>query len=345
MHNRLAVIVATLGIMGSIAVGLGAAAGSVAPNVVRGGDGNGSSVGGDGGHGNIEIGNTTDHGRSADHGENSSEHHGAEFAQESDRWLLRNANVSVWFHLNPDGSAKPQLRVFAPGQDGNVTGFDFMAQEICEVAPNATSCADSFASVRLNRDHGWVANVTSTNGTITIRLTLADPQATVGLVFHLMDNSSAVKFDLNVANWKWQGPGHVLAISMLAQETDRQRGEESRGDDGSAQREKENESRDRNLSVAGSGFIRWAPTAIAMNGTTRQNLTVVSAVGHDNESDSGRLFLRFDGASGYASLAYDPELGVSSTSIVPSASVPGFGMLEIVGAVGVGAILALRRRQ
>lgn len=279
------------------------------------------------------------------------EHHKSEFAKQGDKWLLRNDDISVWFHQTPSGKAKPMLRVFTTDADGNRSGYEFKIRRVCEVDANATDCDHAYAKMNLGKADNWNTQIERTNDTITIRMLLTDAQGVVGFVFHLDTNASTVKFDFDVANWRWKTdtpahgvgsdlgvPGvtdHRLLLLMSYEERHKDTIDEDDADDA-------------NVSVK-DGFISWEPTAVAtygLNQTRTLNVTAFHKLDHDDDEDEkeGHIALRFDGPGGYKMLAYDPTLGVASASAGSTApsSIPAAGLVAAVAAVSV-AVVALRR--
>lgn len=274
----------------------------------------------------------------------------AEFEKRGDKWLLVNDEISVWFHQTKSGKAKPMLKVFSTDEDGNVSGYKFKITKLCEVNASAESCEGAFNKMNLGRADNWNVQTTEDNESITIRMLLTDAQGIVGLVFHLDKNASSVKFDLTVANWRWEGvagavsvPGasdHALLLEMQYEE---------KKDDDIAEGDED----DGNVTVK-DGYVSWASNATATYGLNQTRTLNVSAFhqlddDEDDEEDEkeGKIALRFDGPGGYSAMEYDPTLGVASAgagSPAPASwPIPAAGAVAAVAAVGVAAFGLVRR--
>lgn len=282
--------------------------------------------------------------------ENGKENKGKDAAYEKrgDKWVLANDGISVWFHQTGSGKAKPMLKVFSTDADGNVSGYQFKIKRLCEVNATAESCENAFARINLARADNWNTEVTrdDANETVTIRMTLTDAQGIVGLVFHLDTNASSVKFDVHVANWKWQGTSGALAVpgssdhALLLEMTY----EEKNKDDIA-----EGDESDGNVTVK-DGYVSWAAngTATYAAGQTRTlNVTAFHALDDEENEKEGKIALRFDGPGGYSAMEYDPTLGVASASSgAPpggGSPVPALATVAAVAAIGAAAFVTVRR--
>lgn len=263
--------------------------------------------------------------------------HKGDFARHGDRWVFRNDQVAVSFHQTGSGKAKPDLRVFLNGTDGEKSGYRVKLLQLYE-AENGTLSREGGANrINLAKSQDWNVQTTETNGSLVLTMVHAEAQGIVTLVWRFDAASAAVKFDLKVDNWQWDGDaeGHRLVLDMLVL------GHNLRNETGAR------------VSVGDAGYITWATTAsatYAANDTRTLNVTAHQkraldddgdASDDDEDRDGTHLLLSFDGASGYSNLDYDPTFGVQSVRANP---VPGPGVGLIALAAVATVVLVGRRR-
>lgn len=263
------------------------------------------------------------------------------FEKHDDKWLLRNDNISLWFHQG--GHSKPALAVFRTGEDGNKSGFKLALETLCEVAPAAArdnasaDLADDdeddegreglpFHRVRghcvnLHPAREWWTSVTNGSGEMTVTMSHLFNQGNVTLVFHVPTGEGKVKFDLLVQDWKWASADNRLVLGLRV----RERGAEAHG---------------ANATFAG-GFVAWASEANATYANGSQAVLPVQGF-VKNHDDGARILLLFNGTGGYTGLDYDPTIGIQSGSMT---AVPGAGALAVAVAVVAAAAVAARRRR
>lgn len=244
-------------------------------------------------------------------------------AHGGDKWLLRNDNVSVWFHAGGNGKAKPQLRVFHTDEDGNRSGYSVAIKRIVELGEDGKV----EESLKLADMDDWNVRTVETNTTLTITMVRAEAQGIVTLVFHVSKTSPSVKFDVKIDNWAWEddAANHTLGLVLVAHE--------------------------RSLREAGAGnatldggFISWAPTATVSYGSVSRVVNVTAST--DREDKHGRLTLVFDAPGGYSSLDYDPTFGVVETASADAQerSVPGAPLAIALAGVAVAALTVRKRK-
>ncbi|HVL49819.1 MAG TPA: hypothetical protein VM889_14785 [Candidatus Thermoplasmatota archaeon] len=260
------------------------------------------------------------------------------FGKHGDKFLLRNENISVWFHAAKN-HAKPQLKVFHTDADGNKTGYFVDIERVIEVDADASKGERVVRSLKLSRADDWNVRTIDGPDTLTVTMVRAEGQAIVKLVFHISKSAPSVKFDLEVENWRWaeNAANHSLALVMLVHE-------------------KELKLRDgRSVEVTG-GLITWDPEAKATyadgssaNLTVRRIQAPATDEGDEDEDDDReraargkqRIVLLFEGApGGYEGLVYDPTFTVASTATKP---VPIVGPALVIAAVALLAVVVRRR--
>ncbi|HWG90161.1 MAG TPA: hypothetical protein VNZ52_04850 [Candidatus Thermoplasmatota archaeon] len=257
-------------------------------------------------------------------------HGKAEYAKEKGKWIVRNGDVSVWFHTSKHGEkAKPELRVFWTGTDGNKTGYSVKILRLFEIETDGTEYKGTYNTMKLSDSDDWNVDVQRNGNDLVLRMTHAEKQGIVTLVWYLNGTSKEIKFDLIVDNWQWgeNAQNHRLVLDMLVKDR-----KVARKDNTSATLE--------------GGYVSWVNTAKAtyQNGSTR-NLTV----GHSlrGEGNDVHVLLAFNGPGGYKKLEYDPAFGVTtmSSDITGVRSVPVLATVGVLAAAGVAAaVIVLGRR-
>lgn len=241
---------------------------------------------------------------------------------DGDKWLLRNDNVSVWFHEGGNGKAKPQLKVFHTDADGNRSGYSVAIKQIVELGEDGKV----EERLKLSDMEDWNVQTVETNTTLTITMVRAESQGIVTLVFHVSKTSPSVKFDLKIDNWDWEddAANHTLGVVLVAHER-------ALRDAGPG-----------NATLDG-GFISWAPTATVSYGSVSRVVNVTAST--DREDKHGRLTLVFDAPGGYSSLDYDPTFGVVETASAGAEErwVPGAPLAIAIAAMAVVAVSTRRR--
>ncbi len=270
----------------------------------------------------------------------------------SDKWLLKNDQISVWFHQGKNDKAKPQLRVFQTGADGNRTGYQVEIKRIIEVGAAGSADDDDdddgalgdrrvFHAMNLARADDWNVQTAETNDSLAITMVRAEAQGIVTLVFHVSKTAPSVKFDARIDHWRWAegASDHRLALVMITHERSLTR-------HGGGE----------NVTFEG-GYVTWAPTATLTYGNVTR-IANVTAVVDEEESETerddgavkskrkGRLALVFDAPGGYDALDYDPEFGVMSAGSSERVTVPVAGAaIAIAGVAAAAAVLARPRRR
>lgn len=259
------------------------------------------------------------------------------FHQRHGKWVLYNDHIAVWFHAGKE-KAKPDLRIsFNSSEDDEKSGYRVKILRLYETGPDSTQFRGSMPHINLARSDDWNIESTETDESLTLRMTRAEAQGIVTLVWHIDTVRATVKYDLEVENWQWANESNRLVLDMLVV------GKNLKNATGA------------NVTVEDSGYIRWAETAQAKYDDGRSANLTVSAVNKrstdddddkdDDDTSGAHLLLVFEGAGGYDALVYDPEFGVqavSSSSV--SSETPGLApMLVVAVAFGV-ALLAVRRR-
>ncbi|MEA3200438.1 MAG: hypothetical protein QOE90_1866 [Thermoplasmata archaeon] len=277
-------------------------------------------------------------------GADAREDHHAEAMERGGKLLFHDDNVAVLFHENRNHAA-PDFRVMFNGTNDSDAGYRVKILSVYEASRNDTSGGHGLPRDNLARMADWNVQSVPGNGTLTLTMTRADAQAITTLVWHLDTANKTVKFDLNVENWRWANASDVLILDMLVQGHDLKN---ATGD---------------KVSVEDAGYISWANTATATYGNATGTLQVQAfqgkAKGGDDEKGAddesakeksegqsgkgGHLYLVFNGTGGYSKLAYDPELGVQSSS-ASTQTVPFMAPLLIVATVAGLALLVARRK-
>ncbi|PKK86480.1 MAG: hypothetical protein CVT48_01025 [Thermoplasmata archaeon HGW-Thermoplasmata-1] len=242
----------------------------------------------------------------------------------SEKWILKNDNISVWFQ-----GMKPMLKVFSTAEDGNVSGYLIKLDQIYE----RDGDGNKVASINLNAASlGWTKAVTETDGGLDLRvfgevsgpgLSPTTTSAYIEFVFHLYSNSTDIKFDVNVEDWGWKSDdpeNATLSLTMLLV--------------GEKARERSN---GQAVSMGKKGYVEWEKNAEAhMSNGTSNAARVRSNV--SSGQDGTFVTLTFETDGGYASLSYDPTLGADSMGIPIGWGVP-------IAALGAAVALISRRRK
>lgn len=282
---------------------------------------------------------------------------GPEAREESDKVVLQNDDVTVWFQ-----GKKPFLKVFPTG--GDADGSDAFSVKFSRVVEfrdanenGAPDEGETVAFLNLEPANAWNVDVTGDEDNAVITLNLQAPvrhrgpvpgvgddgvelptrDANVSLVFHVYDRSTevvtgsnvtvpvastSVKYDFLVHQWPWvSAEDHRLALELV---TSGELTDVESGEIGAA-------------TVAANdtavGALTWTDTAegITQDG---ENVTVnvsvhVPALEESEDENAttneSRLAFVYD-APNLASLVHDPTIGI--------ASVDGSGANEAMGDIG-----------
>lgn len=288
-----------------------------------------------------------------------------EIVDGSDKIVLANADVTVWFH-----GKKPMLKVFPTGAED--AGFEFRFDRVLEFADaDADGVADAGearAFLNLADASGWQVETEVTETEAILALTLEAPlklrgpqdvelpdlpqdqlRGNVTLTFHVfsekqeipLDNgtlpveTTMVKYDFAVNAWSWLDAANdrlalegVVPAELVAAE----------GEGGATVATGDGD----------VGLVLWLDEAEATTDGVAEDVGVETTI--LEEEGQARLQHAFD-AVGYDALLYDPVLGVASAAEA-TGEVDGLpGDLNpapaagLVGAVAaVGAVAVVRRR-
>lgn len=258
------------------------------------------------------------------------EAHKAHKEKHGNKWLVRNDAISVWFHTAKHGEkAKPHLKVFWTGEDGNKTGYEVKLISLFEVDASNESAPRTVNTFNLERSDDWNVQFTEAGDALTLRMTRAEAQGIVTLVWHLNSTSKEIKFDLLVSNWRWgdNATSHRLALDMKV---------ESKG-----LRDVENGS-----AALDSGYVTWEDQAEATYADgSKANLTVAHSTYGEGDRHQ-HIVLVFNGPGGYTDLVYDPSFGAYSTQSTQTSQVPGPAFVGTALALAAAvAVLGVSRRR
>lgn len=296
--------------------------------------------------------------------------------EEGDKLVLENDHVKVWFQ-----GKKPMLKVFPAGNESGGYGYKFdQVVEYRDIdGDGLPSEQEVIARLSLSSASAFEVNATEEEGRAVLNLTLtsdvkftgakaldnvtggaplpktgAERTATVHLNFTVWSEDAtvdannttitvpvtSVKYDFAVSSWPFvDAQNDRLALDMQLQ------GDAKTGGDGNATVE---------ANGTRVGALTWTTEAQGVT-ASGENVTVPvkAKVGAGNDS---RIVFTYD-APNLATLVHDPTLGVAdaqsdggeatdgtSTTTGGSNKAPGAGVALVVGAAGVVALAARRRK-